>query len=58
MPAHLQGMESVLQMESTGEPMKIHVTDTTFRQTQNQFTYSEGIEVEVKGKGLMKTYFL
>lgn len=46
------------RMESTGEPMKIHVTDTTFRQTQNQFTYSEGIEVEVKGKGLMKTYFL
>ena len=46
------------RMESTGEPMKIHVTETTFNQTKHQYTYSEGIEVEVKGKGLMKTYFL
>ena len=45
-------------MESTGEPMKIHVTESTFLQTQQQFSYSEGIEVEVKGKGMMKTYFL
>ncbi len=46
------------RMESTGEPMKIHVTETTYLQTQDQFAYSEGIEVEVKGKGKMKTYFL
>ncbi len=46
------------RMESTGEPMKIHVTESTFLQTQQQFSYSEGIEVEVKGKGMMKTYFL
>ncbi len=46
------------RMESTGEPMKIHVTETTYLQTQEQFAYSEGIEVEVKGKGKMKTYFL
>ena len=46
------------RMESTGEPMKIHVTETTYMQTQEQFSYSEGIEVEVKGKGKMKTYFL
>ena len=46
------------RMESTGEPMKIHVTGTTFSQTKDQFSYSEGIEVEVKGKGKMKTYFL
>ena len=46
------------RMESTGEPMKIHVTENTFKQTQDQYAYSEGIEVEVKGKGMMKTYFL
>ena len=46
------------RMESTGEPMKIHVTETTFNQTRHQFNYSEGIDVEVKGKGMMKTYFL
>ena len=46
------------RMESTGEPMKIHVTEKTYLQTKEQFTYSEGIEVEVKGKGKMKTFFL
>ncbi|WP_294427851.1 adenylate/guanylate cyclase domain-containing protein [uncultured Treponema sp.] len=46
------------RMESTGEPMKIHVTESTYAQTKDTFTYSEGVEVEVKGKGEMKTYFL
>lgn len=46
------------RMESTGEPMKIHVTQSTFMQTEEHFNYSEGVEVEVKGKGKMKTYFL
>ena len=46
------------RMESTGEPMKLHVTEHTYQQTKDQFAYSEGIDVEVKGKGLMKTYFL
>ena len=46
------------RMESTGEPMKIHVTENTYQQTKEQFAYSEGIDVEVKGKGMMKTYFL
>ncbi len=46
------------RMESTGESMRIHVTENTYLQTKNVFTYSEGIDVEVKGKGKMKTYFL
>ena len=46
------------RMESTGESMRIHVTESTYQQTKEQFAYSEGIEVEVKGKGMMKTYFL
>ena len=46
------------RMESTGESMKIHVTENTYLQTKEHFTYSEGIDVEVKGKGKMKTYFL
>ena len=44
------------RMESTGEAMKIHVTETTYNQTKDSFDYSEGIEIEVKGKGKMKTY--
>ncbi|MBR4823917.1 MAG: hypothetical protein IKZ86_03900 [Spirochaetaceae bacterium] len=46
------------RMESTGQPMRIHVTGTTFMQTEDHFNYSEGVDVEVKGKGKMKTYFL
>ncbi len=46
------------RMESTGLPMKIHVTETTKEQTSDLFHYSENTEINVKGKGLMKTYFL
>ena len=46
------------RMESTGLPMKIHVTENTKFQTSNLFTYSENTEIDVKGKGMMKTYFL
>ncbi|MBP5283310.1 MAG: hypothetical protein J6Y93_01415, partial [Treponema sp.] len=46
------------RMESTGEPMKIHVTENTYRQTKQEFDYSKGIELAVKGKGMMNTYFL
>ncbi len=46
------------RMESTGLPMRIHVTETTKVQTANLFQYSENTEIDVKGKGMMKTYFL
>jgi class 3 adenylate cyclase len=46
------------RMESTGLPMKIHVTETTRVQTADLFQYSENTEIDVKGKGMMKTYFL
>ncbi|MBQ3825160.1 MAG: adenylate/guanylate cyclase domain-containing protein, partial [Spirochaetaceae bacterium] len=46
------------RMESTGIPMKIHVTQSTKEQTENLFSYSENTEIDVKGKGMMMTYFL
>jgi DNA-binding transcriptional LysR family regulator len=46
------------RMESTGEPMKIHVSEETYEQTKEKFVYGNSIDIEVKGKGLMKTYFL
>ena len=45
------------RMESTGIPMRIHVTEATKAQTSRLFQYSEH-ETDVKGKGMMKTYFL
>ena len=46
------------RMESTGLPMKIHVTQNTKDQTAGLFDYSENTEIDVKGKGMMKTYYL
>lgn len=46
------------RMESTGHPMKIHVTETTKDQTISRYQYSANTEIDVKGKGMMKTYFL
>ena len=46
------------RMESTGVPMRIHVSEATWEQTKDAFTYGEGVEVSVKGKGEMRTYFL
>lgn len=45
------------RMESTGSAMKVHVTEATKSQTENLFHYSENAEINVKGKGMMKTYF-
>ena len=46
------------RMESTGKAGKIHVTDHVYEMTKDIFNYGAPEEIEVKGKGLMKTYFL
>lgn len=46
------------RMESTGLPMRIHVTEMTKAQTMSRYEYSKNTEIDVKGKGMMKTYFL
>lgn len=46
------------RMESTGEAMKIHVSESTYEQTKNEFNYGNSVDVEVKGKGQMKSYFI
>ena len=46
------------RMESTGEPMKIHVSETTYSQTSSYYSYSTPVKVEVKGKGLMNGFFI
>ena len=46
------------RMESTGIAGKIHVSERIYLLTKDNFSYSEPVTVEVKGKGLMKTYFL
>mgnify|MGYP002853917413 FL=1 len=46
------------RMESSGQASKIHIAEQTFKLTQNVLDYSEPVEMEIKGKGVMKTYFL
>jgi class 3 adenylate cyclase len=46
------------RMESHGEPGKIHVSEEFRNSVGHEFTFTERGEMEIKGKGKMKTYFL
>ncbi len=46
------------RMESSGQSSKIHVSEPTMILTKDAIDYSEPVEMEIKGKGVMKTYFL
>ena len=46
------------RMESSGETSKIHVSENTMALTKASLNYSEAVEMEIKGKGAMKTYFV
>ena len=46
------------RMESTGAPGRIQVTEETYRRLCNSYTFEARGQIEVKGKGLMTTYFL
>ena len=50
--------DDAVRMESSGKPMRIHVSETIWQQTKNTFDYKDIAEIEVKDKGIMKTYFL
>lgn len=46
------------RMESNSEPMKINVSEAAFKKLDGLFTFVERSEIDVKGKGKMKMYFL
>jgi class 3 adenylate cyclase len=46
------------RMESHGEAGKIHVSAECFNVLKHQFTFEARGEIEVKGKGVMRTWFL
>lgn len=48
------------RMESTGLPERIHLSDDTYKLLINreQYVFEDRGEIEIKGKGLMRTYFL
>jgi len=46
------------RMETTGVPGKIQVTQKTYEQLRTMFVLESRGQIEVKGKGLMQTWFL
>ena len=46
------------RMESSGQTSRIHVSESTMALIKNSIKPVESAEMEIKGKGLMKTYFL
>ncbi|MCS6808316.1 MAG: adenylate/guanylate cyclase domain-containing protein [Bacteroidota bacterium] len=46
------------RMESSGEAGRIQCSEATYRVLKEQFDFEERGTIEIKGKGVMKTYFL
>jgi guanylate cyclase len=46
------------RMESSGEPGRIHVTERVHEALGERFRFVPRGDIEVKGKGPMRTYFL
>lgn len=46
------------RMESHGEPDHIHCSEAVYLKLKDQFAFSERGELEIRGKGLMRTYYL
>jgi class 3 adenylate cyclase len=46
------------RMESNGVPGRIQCTETTYALLRGEFVFEDRGEIEVKGKGAMRTYFL
>ncbi len=46
------------RMESSGQTSRIHVSESTMALIKDSAGNAEPVEMEIKGKGIMKTYFL
>ncbi len=46
------------RMESSSEPMKINISETTYNLVKNDFSFIERNTMDIKGLGLTKMYFL
>ncbi|RZM82828.1 adenylate/guanylate cyclase domain-containing protein [Leptolyngbya iicbica] len=46
------------RMESQGQPGKIQVTEATYERLRDRFRFTPAQEIEIKGKGRMRTYYL
>jgi len=50
-------INTAARMESHSEPMKINISESTYRLVKDGFRFTERETIEVKGKGKMRMYF-
>lgn len=46
------------RMESSGQPGSIQVTEATYERLKHQYVFEKRGAIEIKGKGIMETYWL
>lgn len=46
------------RMESHGEPGRVQVSEATYKAIKDDFEFEDRGEIEIKGKGMMRTYFI
>lgn len=46
------------RLESSSEPMRIHISEATYNLVKDKFYFEEQAPVEIKGKGKIKMYFV
>lgn len=46
------------RLEQNSKTMRIHVSETTYKLVKDKFEFEEQAPLEVKGKGIMKMYFV
>ena len=46
------------RLEQNSKTMRIHLSETTYKLVKNKFEFEEQPPLEVKGKGIMKMYFV
>jgi len=51
-------VNTAARMEQHGLPGRVQVSESTYELLKERFTFEERGDVEVKGKGLMRTYLL
>lgn len=51
-------VNTAARMESHGVPGKIQVSDAMYQQLREDYIFEGRGEISVKGKGMMRTYFL
>ena len=51
-------MNTASRMESHGEPGRVQISEATFELVRDEFACEARGDIDIKGKGLMKTWFV